>query len=230
MHGNKLQRDRDSAIRSFKNNENSILIATDVASRGLDINDIKQVIIYDFPNNAESYVHRIGRTGRNGNMGLAHIFVTDQPNSVYKPVLDIISMSGHEVPEWFCELANGRSYFDNEMYENFSVVNNKENASESNILRKNRTEDQLQKRDSEIFNEKAQKIWEIEAEKCEFFERRKINVLADVGNELYSLSKLSKSIDQKPKSCLQKENSTERNKNSGFYSEIIQKIPKTKIL
>lgn len=233
LHGDKFQRDRDFAIRSFKDNENSILIATDIASRGLDINDIKQVIVYDFPNNAESYVHRIGRTGRNGNMGLAHIFVTDGPNLVYKAVLDIMSMSGQEIPEWFCELANGRNYFPNEMYENFNVKK-EEKANESKyVIRKIGVEDLIQKKQTETPDERTQENRKVEVEKCEVFERRNEKVLTDIGNEQHSLPKRSDSINQKLQNFPQKLNSTQGNENSpnsNFSSYKIQKIPRSKNL
>lgn len=67
--------DRKGDTKVFKTN---ILIATDVASRGLDVKDISVVLNYDMPNSIEDYVHRIGRTGRAGAKGQAHSFVTSQ--------------------------------------------------------------------------------------------------------------------------------------------------------
>lgn len=75
IHGNKRQSQRDRVIRDFKTNQISILIATDVAARGLDIKDISHVINYDQPASYEDYVHRIGRTGRAGKTGQALTFV-----------------------------------------------------------------------------------------------------------------------------------------------------------
>ena len=75
IHGDKNQRTRDIAIRRFKNNEVKILIATDVAARGLDIPLVTHVINYDEPENYDSYTHRIGRAGRAGNKGWALTFV-----------------------------------------------------------------------------------------------------------------------------------------------------------
>ncbi|KAJ2760084.1 ATP-dependent RNA helicase dbp2, partial [Coemansia nantahalensis] len=71
IHGDKSQGERDWVIRDFRNGNSPIMVATDVASRGLDIKDVKFVINYDFPNNVEDYVHRIGRTGRAGASGTA---------------------------------------------------------------------------------------------------------------------------------------------------------------
>lgn len=64
IHGDKSQGERDWVMSEFKTGNAPILLATDVASRGLDVSDIKFVINYDYPNNSEDYVHRIGRTGR----------------------------------------------------------------------------------------------------------------------------------------------------------------------
>jgi ATP-dependent RNA helicase RhlE len=74
IHGDKTQSDRQVALNKFKNKEVNILIATDVAARGLDINNLDAVINFDMPNVAETYVHRIGRTGRAGNTGISYSF------------------------------------------------------------------------------------------------------------------------------------------------------------
>ena len=71
IHGNKSQSARTKALADFKNNTIQILIATDIASRGLDINQLPHVVNYDLPYVAEDYVHRIGRTGRAGACGEA---------------------------------------------------------------------------------------------------------------------------------------------------------------
>lgn len=75
IHGDKPQHKRQKVMRMFKEDQISILIATDVAARGLDVPDITHVINYDRPNNYEDYVHRIGRTGRGNNKGYALTFV-----------------------------------------------------------------------------------------------------------------------------------------------------------
>lgn len=76
LHGDMEQRDRQSAVRAFKENRVEILVATDVASRGLDISDVSHVFNYHIPINPDSYVHRIGRTGRAGKKGIAITLVT----------------------------------------------------------------------------------------------------------------------------------------------------------
>ena len=75
IHGNKNQNQRQKALDHFKQNKTPILLATDVASRGLDINDITHVINYDLPKNYEDYIHRIGRTGRANKKGTALSFI-----------------------------------------------------------------------------------------------------------------------------------------------------------
>ncbi|MDO7253241.1 DEAD/DEAH box helicase [Helicobacter cappadocius] len=76
LHGDMEQRERREAVNAFKANKSDILVATDVASRGLDISDVSHVFNYHIPLNPESYVHRIGRTGRAGKKGVAITLVT----------------------------------------------------------------------------------------------------------------------------------------------------------
>uniref|UniRef100_A0A673JE72 RNA helicase n=1 Tax=Sinocyclocheilus rhinocerous TaxID=307959 RepID=A0A673JE72_9TELE len=76
IHGDKSQPERDWVLSEFRSGKAPILIATDVASRGLDVEDIKFVINYDYPNSSEDYVHRIGRTARSTNKGTAYTFFT----------------------------------------------------------------------------------------------------------------------------------------------------------
>ena len=76
IHGNKTQNNRMKALEAFKNNKIQILVATDVAARGIDIKKMSQVINFDVPTVAKDYVHRIGRTGRGGDMGEAITLVS----------------------------------------------------------------------------------------------------------------------------------------------------------
>lgn len=76
IHGNKSQSQRERALRSFKQGEVNVMVATDVAARGLDIPNVSHVINFDPPKVYEDYVHRIGRTGRAGNRGSALTFIT----------------------------------------------------------------------------------------------------------------------------------------------------------
>jgi len=75
IHGNKSQSQRQRALKAFKNEQVKVLVATDVAARGLDIPDVTHVINFDQPNTYDDYVHRIGRTGRGGKSGKALTFV-----------------------------------------------------------------------------------------------------------------------------------------------------------
>ena len=71
IHGDRSQSQREAALRSFKSGHTNVLVATDVAARGIDIDSVSHVINYDIPEAPEDYVHRIGRTGRAGNKGRA---------------------------------------------------------------------------------------------------------------------------------------------------------------
>jgi ATP-dependent RNA helicase DDX41 len=75
VHGDKEQEERNAAISRFKAGQKDVLVATDVASKGLDFPGIQHVINYDMPEAIEDYVHRIGRTGRSGKTGVATTFV-----------------------------------------------------------------------------------------------------------------------------------------------------------
>lgn len=78
IHGDKQQNERDWVLNEFKMGKSPIMVATDVASRGIDVKDITHVFNYDYPNNSEDYIHRIGRTARAGRMGTAiTLFTTD---------------------------------------------------------------------------------------------------------------------------------------------------------
>ncbi|KAL0992965.1 hypothetical protein UPYG_G00101570 [Umbra pygmaea] len=76
IHGDKSQPERDWVLTEFRSGKAPILIATDVASRGLDVEDVKFVINYDYPHSSEDYIHRIGRTARSTNKGTAYTFFT----------------------------------------------------------------------------------------------------------------------------------------------------------
>merc|ERR1719181_557695 len=75
IHGDKDQREREAVLADFKSGRRPVMIATDVAARGIDVKECKAVINFDFPSNIEDYVHRIGRTGRAGAKGTAHTFM-----------------------------------------------------------------------------------------------------------------------------------------------------------
>ncbi|KAJ2584571.1 ATP-dependent RNA helicase dbp2 [Coemansia sp. RSA 1836] len=105
IHGDKSQSERDWVIREFRSGKSPIMVATDVASRGLDIKDVKFVINYDFPINIEDYVHRIGRTGRAGASGTAITFFTTENSRSSKDLALILSEANQEVPPQLDEMA-----------------------------------------------------------------------------------------------------------------------------
>lgn len=90
IHGDKSQGARQTALKKFKNMEIRALIATDIASRGIDINELKYVINYDLPEVPETYVHRIGRTGRAGNEGMAISLCSFQEIGLLKDIQKLI--------------------------------------------------------------------------------------------------------------------------------------------
>ena len=94
IHGNKSQNARQQALSDFKSHEIQVLIATDIAARGIDINQLELVINYDLPDVAETYVHRIGRTGRAGNSGTALTFCSHEE---YPMVKDIQNLTGKKL-------------------------------------------------------------------------------------------------------------------------------------
>ena len=95
IHGNKSQNARQRALSNFKSRETRVLVATDIAARGIDVDELSHVINYELPNIPETYVHRIGRTGRAGNDGIALSFC-DAEETAY--LRDIHKLIGKNVP------------------------------------------------------------------------------------------------------------------------------------
>jgi len=92
IHGDKNQSDRQTALNKFKNGYVKVLIATDVAARGIDINELDNVLNFDMPNVPETYVHRIGRTGRAGNSGKAYAMCSADEKSYIKSIQNAINV------------------------------------------------------------------------------------------------------------------------------------------
>ena len=90
IHGNKSQNARESALKGFKNRDIRVLIATDIAARGIDVNQLSHVINFELPNVPETYVHRIGRTGRAGNEGVAVSFCETEEVPYLKSIQKLI--------------------------------------------------------------------------------------------------------------------------------------------
>jgi ATP-dependent RNA helicase RhlE len=91
IHGNKSQGARQTALNDFKNKKTRVLVATDIASRGIDVEQLSHVINYEIPNIPETYIHRIGRTGRAGVDGVALSFCDMEENAYLKDIYKLIS-------------------------------------------------------------------------------------------------------------------------------------------
>lgn len=105
IHGNKSQQERDRVLNEFRNGRASILVATDVAARGLDVEDVRFVINYDYPNNCEDYIHRIGRTGRSESTGTAYAFFTPGNARHAKQLVDVLVEANQSVTPALSELS-----------------------------------------------------------------------------------------------------------------------------
>ncbi len=95
IHGNKSQNARQAALQNFKNGAIRVLVATDIAARGIDVDDLTHVINYELPEVPETYVHRIGRTGRAGNSGIAFSFCDTEEKLLLR---DIQKLIGKQIP------------------------------------------------------------------------------------------------------------------------------------
>lgn len=105
IHGDKSQPERDSVLNDFRTGKSSILIATDVAARGLDVEDVKYVINYDYPNSSEDYIHRIGRTGRCQQSGTAYTFFTNGNARQARELVGVLEEAGQQPEQALLELA-----------------------------------------------------------------------------------------------------------------------------
>jgi len=101
IHGDRTQSEREAALSDFKTGVRPVMVATDVASRGLDIPNVNLVVNFDLPNSIDDYVHRIGRTGRAGNKGRAISFVNDNNRSVLRELWAILEEAKQDIPSWF---------------------------------------------------------------------------------------------------------------------------------
>jgi ATP-dependent RNA helicase DDX3X len=106
IHGDKSQNERESALRSFRSGNTPVMVATDVAARGLDIPNVTNVVNYDLPNNIDDYVHRIGRTGRAGNVGFAVSFVNEKNSNIIRELRDLLEENDQDVPPWLNQMCN----------------------------------------------------------------------------------------------------------------------------
>jgi len=99
IHGDKAQHERTASLEDFKTGKVPLLLATDVAARGLDIPQVEYVINYSFPLTVEDYVHRIGRTGRGGRTGTSHTFFTDNDKTLAGQLVGVLQKANQEVPQ-----------------------------------------------------------------------------------------------------------------------------------
>jgi len=111
MHGDKEQTDRDRALEDFKSGRCPIMVATDVASRGIHVDDISHVINFDFPLNIEDYVHRIGRTGRVGKKGTAISFFTKDDAKRANRLIEVLEEAQQIVPKELRDMQSSGSYY-----------------------------------------------------------------------------------------------------------------------
>jgi len=108
IHGDRLQSQREFALSDFKSGKSSIIVCTAVAARGLDIEKVNHVINFDLPSSIDEYVHRIGRTGRCGNLGKAISFFdpeSENDRKLARPLVRILTQAEQQVPEWLNSFA-----------------------------------------------------------------------------------------------------------------------------
>ncbi|KFH47596.1 ATP-dependent RNA helicase-like protein [Hapsidospora chrysogenum ATCC 11550] len=110
IHGDRTQRERERALEFFRNGRCPILVATAVAARGLDIPNVTHVVNYDLPTDIDDYVHRIGRTGRAGNTGIATAFFNRGNRGVVRDLLELLKEANQEVPSFLETVARESSF------------------------------------------------------------------------------------------------------------------------
>lgn len=108
IHGGFFQTERENVITKYKNGDIQILVATNVASRGLDINNIKHVINFDYPETTNDYVHRIGRTGRCNSTGTAYTLFTENDFIHAADLVGVLRDTEQEIPSQLFEFAEIR--------------------------------------------------------------------------------------------------------------------------
>jgi len=114
IHGDRSQHERERALEQFRSGRTWIMIATDVASRGLDIPNVQLVINFDIPKAIDDYVHRIGRTGRMGRKGKAITFINDKvPGPLMRDLRDLMEENNQEVPEFFEDMLRSMRFGSN---------------------------------------------------------------------------------------------------------------------
>lgn len=97
IHGDKSQQDRDAVLRNFRQGRIDVLVATDVAARGLDVDDVKFVVNFDYPMNSEDYIHRIGRTGRSSKTGTSYAFFTQENSRQARDLVNVLREANQQI-------------------------------------------------------------------------------------------------------------------------------------
>jgi ATP-dependent RNA helicase DDX3X len=110
IHGDRTQRERERALEFFRNGRCPILVATAVAARGLDIPNVTHVVNYDLPTDIDDYVHRIGRTGRAGNTGIATAFFNRGNRGVVRELIELLKEANQEIPGFLDTVARESSF------------------------------------------------------------------------------------------------------------------------
>jgi len=103
IHGDRSQTERENALRDFKSDKARVLVATDVAARGLHIENVVHVINFDLPSNIDDYVHRIGRTGRCGKIGASTSFFNSNNFNIVKDLIQLLMDNKQTVPDWLLD-------------------------------------------------------------------------------------------------------------------------------
>jgi len=111
IHGGKDQEERTASIEQFRNKDKDVLVATDIASKGLDFPNIQHVLNYDMPEDIENYVHRIGRTGRNGQKGIATTFINkSSEDSILLDLKHLLIEAKQKVPDFLAAIEGDEEY------------------------------------------------------------------------------------------------------------------------
>ncbi|KAJ3994273.1 P-loop containing nucleoside triphosphate hydrolase protein [Lentinula boryana] len=110
IHGDRTQRERETALQTFRNGHTPIMVATAVAARGLDIPNVTHVVNYDLPSDIDDYVHRIGRTGRAGNTGVSTAFYNKGNKNIVKELVELLREANQEIPNWLEVSAHESSF------------------------------------------------------------------------------------------------------------------------
>eukprot|EP00397_Hematodinium_sp_SG-2012_P008021 GEMP01008075.1.p1 GENE.GEMP01008075.1~~GEMP01008075.1.p1 ORF type:complete len:569 (+),score=133.47 GEMP01008075.1:175-1881(+) len=105
LHGDMDQRSRDYTLQRFKDGKDLVMVATDVAQRGLDVRNVSAVVNWEAPSNPEDYVHRIGRTGRGGDRGEAYAFLFRDETKMARHIMKLMQKSGQVIPQDLSDMA-----------------------------------------------------------------------------------------------------------------------------